>query len=213
MRTITLPALFVAALLALACDNSDSSAPPAGTPAAPSAQPAPAAPTTGPMTSPMTGAMIPSAAPAGSPAGSGESSAASEISWSLPEGWEQIEGSGMRFATLKGPTPGGQPLEISVTVFGGAAGGMLPNINRWRGQVSLPPITDADLPTASEALDLSGRPATLVNLTSPDNAMAIYGLIIPDADRTWFLKLTTESPSAEAQATFREIAQTVRLGQ
>jgi hypothetical protein len=93
--------------------------------------------------------------------------------WTAPAGWSEQPASGMRFATLV--VPGEPPLEVSVSSLGMPAEGreeyILANVNRWRGQMGLPPITvdrlhvggDAD----DETIDLplaDGTKATLVSL-------------------------------------------------
>lgn len=87
--------------------------------------------------------------------------------WTLPEGWQARPGSDIRFATLVIPSEG-KPLELSVTALPKPPGDdenyALVNINRWRGQLRLPPITLADLPQESTQLEVGGTTATLVNL-------------------------------------------------
>lgn len=87
--------------------------------------------------------------------------------WTLPEGWQARPGSDIRFATLVIPAQG-KPLELSVTALPKPPGDdenyALVNINRWRGQLRLPPIALADLPQESTQLDVGGTTATLVNL-------------------------------------------------
>ena len=63
--------------------------------------------------------------------------------WTLPEGWRQKPGSGMRFATLQfGPAD--QPLELTVIPLGVPPGEpsayILSNVNRWRQQLQMPPV-------------------------------------------------------------------------
>jgi hypothetical protein len=121
-------------------------------------------------------------------------SAGGKPQWTLPEGWQQKPGSEMRFATLVLPaeaadaasgattnagansTKGGaslaKPLEVSVTSLPWSAADdtqqLLANVNRWRGQMELKPLTAAELPSETSALELSGEKkttATLVDLT------------------------------------------------
>ena len=68
--------------------------------------------------------------------------------WTLPSGWQQRDGSDIRYATLvlAGDSAAGKPLEVSVTVLpksGDDEDYALVNINRWRGQIGLEPVTDA----------------------------------------------------------------------
>ncbi|MGE5193959.1 MAG: hypothetical protein ACM3U2_15805 [Deltaproteobacteria bacterium] len=86
--------------------------------------------------------------------------------WALPEGWEQLPGSSMRFATLKIPTEG-KPLELSVIPLPTAEGDfdayLLSNVNRWRDQLQLAPISKDELADKVVKIDLAGTPAWLVN--------------------------------------------------
>ncbi|MDP1564328.1 MAG: hypothetical protein Q8M16_23360, partial [Pirellulaceae bacterium] len=64
------------------------------------------------------------------------------IQWKLPEGWTESEGGAMfRIATLKAPSG----IEIFVTELT-AGQEVLSNVNRWQGQLGLPPVTEAAIP-------------------------------------------------------------------
>lgn len=66
--------------------------------------------------------------------------------WTLPEGWQEQAGSGMRAATLIIPAEG-KPLELTVISLPttGVPSELLDNVNRWRGQLQLPPIDERGL--------------------------------------------------------------------
>ena len=91
-------------------------------------------------------------------------------SWALPEGWQTRPGNAIRFATLVIPdeADGGKPLELSVTPLPNTGSDdakyLLDNINRWRGQLRMPPITAAELPAHSSEVQLDGATATVVDL-------------------------------------------------
>jgi hypothetical protein len=89
--------------------------------------------------------------------------AGAEPSWTLPAAWQQLPGSQFRYATLRIPdsTGAGKSQEISVSQAGGD---MLANVNRWRGQLNLPPVSASELETTSQKLDIDGREATYVSL-------------------------------------------------
>jgi hypothetical protein len=86
-----------------------------------------------------------------------------EPTWTLPEGWQQLPGSQFRFATVRVPATeeGGKAQEISVSQAGGD---VLGNVNRWREQLSLPPVAAADLDKDAKMVEIDGREATYVNL-------------------------------------------------
>jgi hypothetical protein len=70
-----------------------------------------------------------------------------EVRWTLPSGWTEDKARRDRVATLLLGS-----LELSVTKLGGTAGGPLANINRWRGQLGLPALAEAELAANSATL-------------------------------------------------------------
>src|SRR5688500_16131105 len=87
--------------------------------------------------------------PATSPSSPSTAAAPSEPGgpWKVPAGWRQdARQRPMRFATfLIGE--GDAAVEVAVSQFPGDVGGLLANVNRWRGQVGLAPVTEAELPS------------------------------------------------------------------
>lgn len=83
--------------------------------------------------------------------------------WSLPEGWQQLPGSQFRFATVRLPAKASsdKPQDITVSQAGGDK---LSNVNRWRGQLNLSPISAAELDSTTEKLEIDGRQAIYVSL-------------------------------------------------
>ena len=94
-------------------------------------------------------------------------SAEGKPQWTLPAGWQQQPGNDLRFATLAIPGEG-KPLEVSVTVLPNSGNDdenyILLNVNRWRGQLGMPPIAKEQMAGESTAIPLEGVTATLVNL-------------------------------------------------
>ncbi len=90
--------------------------------------------------------------------------------WTLPEGWRQKAGSGMRFATLQFGSAE-PPLELTVIPLGVPPGEpsayILSNVNRWRQQLQLPPIAAGELDKQTEKIELDGTTATAVDLRGP----------------------------------------------
>src|SRR5207302_8827214 len=87
--------------------------------------------------------------------------------WTLPPDWKQLPGNAMRYATIQ-IAADGKPLELSVIPLPQSGGDkekyVLDNVNRWRNQLNLKPITAADLATTTKSLTIDGREATLVSL-------------------------------------------------
>lgn len=87
--------------------------------------------------------------------------------WKLPSGWRELPGSEMRYATLM--IEGTPELELSVTKFPSrpdlpVTEQVVMNINRWRGQLSLPPIDDVDLDQQSEVITIADKKGYLINI-------------------------------------------------
>jgi len=62
------------------------------------------------------------------------------LHWNLPAGWSQkYDGDGIRWGSFAGP----DAAVITITRFPGSVGDDLANINRWRAQLGLEPVTSA----------------------------------------------------------------------
>lgn len=121
-----------------------------------------------------------------------------ELAWAVPEGWRRVPGDRpMRVATFEAGEATA-PVEVVVSVFPGDTGGLLANVNRWRGQVGLAPITDAELASQVEAFTADGMQGHTMRLQG--NEMHLLGAAIfePGADRTWFVKAIAPPQVADA---------------
>src|SRR5688500_3764081 len=67
---------------------------------------------------------------------------AGQPQWTVPAGWKQLPGEGMRFATFQVLPDVNPQLELTVTPLGPESAALGPNVNRWRGQVGLSPISE-----------------------------------------------------------------------
>jgi hypothetical protein len=90
------------------------------------------------------------------------------VAWDLPDEWSAElagqTGMGIRYATIY--IPRGQV--VSVTRLSEEGGGLLPNLNRWRDQMKLPPITNyGELDNQCERVPLGdGHVARVVDMES-----------------------------------------------
>ena len=101
--------------------------------------------------------------------------AADRPKWTTPENWEQQDASGMRLATLKIPA-GEATLEMSVIglpAIGDWESQLLDNINRWRGQMKLPPTLAGGLAAETTPLDNAPQGSVAVDLQGADPAGAM----------------------------------------
>ena len=64
----------------------------------------------------------------------------SQDKWFIPKGWEPGKKSSMRIGSFAVKDGNDSSLDISVTAFPGDLGGLLPNVERWLGQIGLKPV-------------------------------------------------------------------------
>ncbi len=106
----------------------------------------------------------------------------------VPAHWRADTDKPMRQGSWSIPGPDGSTADWSITVFPGDVGGDLANVNRWRGQIQLGPISAAELPAALQPISVGGIPGKAVLLPGP--TQTVYGIILPRGPETWFFKFT-----------------------
>jgi len=129
--------------------------------------------------------------------------AASEaVKWTKPANWQEQPLSEMRQGSFRVPGPDGASADVSVVSFPGAAGGLASNLNRWRGQVELPPVSDEELRQATQPVNAGPVEGILVDYASPPQSAKpsrILGAVLETPDRTWFVKMTGPPAFIEMQ--------------
>jgi len=126
---------------------------------------------------------------------------APELSYTVPEGWEEFPPQSIRKANFRVSDESGSA-EIAVTVFPGDVGGMLANINRWRGQIGLPPITEDRIGDLTSPIVISKHRGTLVTLNGSEQS--VFGGILPFHGSTWFFKMQGSTGTVTAQSAAME---------
>lgn len=119
--------------------------------------------------------------------------------WVKPPDW-RVDPQGSQFAMasfLAGPDDPQGVVKITLTRFGGDGGGVIANLNRWRGQLGLPPVTSLD-EQPHTPVTLHQTPAILVNLTG-DNGQGMVGVLAFRKTDSWFVKATGPTAVLEEQ--------------
>jgi len=89
-----------------------------------------------------------------------------QLRWTSPPGWTEERGNAQREATLRFGER--EPkLEISVVRFQGDGGGMLANLNRWRDQLGLEGVGEAELPVQARKLEGAATEVWVADLRGP----------------------------------------------
>jgi hypothetical protein len=137
--------------------------------------------------------------------------------WEVPAGWTELAPTTMILAKfqLTGSDPAAQA-EVTVSAFPGDVGGLLANVNRWRGQLGLPPLAEANLPQAVTPLDVADGKAMLVDVSGTETKTGqparLVGAIIPHGGKTWFFKLLGNvTVAAEQKDAFLKFVQSAKL--
>jgi hypothetical protein len=124
---------------------------------------------------------------------SAPSSAQFKPNWEVPSGWKEVPGGQFLVAKFVLPGGGDAPTAVNVSKSPGDGGGLLANVNRWRGQLGLAPAAEADLAKQVQSLDLPGGKATLADLTGKDartgQPARLLAAVVTREGETWFYKL------------------------
>jgi len=127
--------------------------------------------------------------------------------WQAPADWQNKPGNAMRKGSY---AVGGA--EVAITAFPGDVGGVLANVNRWRGQVGLDPLDDAGLAKATQSLDSNGLKFVVADAgpASP-GGQRILAALLPWQGSTWFFKLAgPDEAVAQAKPAFLSFLKTVK---
>ena len=137
------------------------------------------------------------------------------VEWDTPPGWEKQPPKPMRIGSFLAKDKDGGTADISVSFFGGDAGGVLANVNRWRKQVSLAEVTKNDLDSLTTAVDVEGGKAMLFDMsgTDPQNGKKtrMVAAMVARADGMWVYKmLGDEQTVAQQKEAFVNFVKTAR---
>lgn len=135
-------------------------------------------------------ASVPSASPPKAASGGG-------LKYDAPPEWSPGKANAFSLAAFK-VIDGDAQADITVSTAGGA---LLDNVNRWRGQLSLPPIDAAELAKSASKIETLGTTGDYVEIVGPDGAKreAILGVAAEAGGRTWFVKLKGDAKLAERE--------------
>lgn len=143
-------------------------------------------------------------------------SASDKPSWDIPTSWQAQPASSMLLARFAITDQELGKAEVTVSSFPGDVGGLLANVNRWRNQLGLAPVSEADLTKVTTPLDLNGVKATLVEIenkkngTGPQSNRLIVAVVAREG-HTWFFKMMGDDRViVKEKAAFLKFVQSVR---
>jgi hypothetical protein len=136
----------------------------------------------------------------------------SDLTWTAPATWTAKSASAMRKGSYAIKGDGGEA-DLSITAFPGSTGGLLANLNRWRGQLGLAPLAENELGAATVHLDAGELHLDVVDFsgTAAGKPTRILGAVVPHGSDTWFFKLMgPDALVANEKPAFLEFLRTIK---
>lgn len=134
-----------------------------------------------------------------------------DFTYDAPPEWVQRPPAQFRLLDF-GVRDGGQEVTISVSAV---RGGVVANLNRWRDQVGLPKVEEAELRQSLQKLEVGPLTADYVTLLSPEGSPkpeAIFGATLQARGQQWYFKLNGDAELAKReQPRFEEFVRSIRF--
>ncbi len=129
------------------------------------------------------------------------SNSSSEVKQELkvPDGWKPLPPAPMTLSRYE-VFDGSNSAIVSISRLEGDGGGLLPNINRWRGQINLGKINEDELNRTAQKIKFGNSTATLVDYSgknSKGEQTRMVGIIAPAGSFTMFFKMTGQNSAVE----------------
>jgi hypothetical protein len=149
------------------------------------------------------------ALPAGHPAlpmAGVDKTAAAPLTWTAPAGWKE---SGPRPMRLVSFTMGAPGMECYVALLAGPAGGLEANLNRWRGQMGLAPLSLEEIgrlekiPVLGQQVPLAQMEGNFSGMQSmqgePKKGYALLGTVAASGGQSVFVKMVGPAGAVKEQ--------------
>lgn len=119
--------------------------------------------------------------------------------WQAPAGWQSVSAGQFLVAKFMINGDNGTTADVNVSTSAGDGGGLAANVNRWRGQLGLPPVEEI----ATMTFAVPGGQAQLVDINGTNSqsgqAAEIVGIVVMQPGQTWFYKLMGDPKVVAAQ--------------
>jgi hypothetical protein len=97
----------------------------------------------------------------------------------------------MRFARFQITGQGDQTADMSVVPLPGEGGADLTNVNRWRDQLGLPPVTELEVANLVQNVEISGQQGQLYEIEAGVKRM--LAAVLRTDGVAWFFKMTGDN--------------------
>lgn len=138
--------------------------------------------------------------------------------YATPDSWENQGSSRMIKLGFVAGEPPMKTADITISSFPGDVGGTLANVNRWRRQVGLGPLSENVLEDFVKPVEITGKEGWQVDFTGPSNDEAtgegnrVIVTTLPMEEETWFFKiLGPESAVEDEHEAYREFIDSIEF--
>ena len=138
------------------------------------------------------------------------------LQWKLPAGWQELPAGQFRVASFRVAGAGGKQADVSVIPLPGQAGSDLANVNRWRDQVGLPPVTEEEMSKLAQTVEIAHQRAQLYEQAGPvpgsGQTNRILAAVLRRGGVAWFFKMTGDDALvAQQKPEFVEFLKSLNL--
>lgn len=136
-----------------------------------------------------------------------------KLSYDTPEGWKKGASTGISAASFQ---VANDQKKVAITITPLGKQPVLPNINRWRGQVKLAPISESELSAHMKEIKVGETlTAQVFDIVGPDTEKApqtILAAIIDQDNMSWFVKLHGDNElAAKEKENFEAFVRSLRF--
>ena len=135
--------------------------------------------------------------------------------WQAPKSWKEVDGGQFLAAKFLITGKDNTQAAVNVSTSVGDGGGLAGNVNRWRGQLGLTPLSAEELTKAVKPVKTSAGEASFVEMAGTDartgQPARLVGAMVLIGGQTWFYKLMGDANIvASQQDAFTKFVQTVK---
>jgi hypothetical protein len=142
------------------------------------------------------------------PAPSSTASSGGHPKWTVPAGWKELPGGQFLAAKFAIAGESGGQATVNISTSKGDGGGLAANVNRWRNQLGLGPVSDAELAAMTTPVSATSGKAVLLEMANDSTTLAAIVVTLPG--ESWFYKMMGDGPVVKGQkAAFIQFVQGV----
>ena len=123
--------------------------------------------------------------------------------WQVPAGWKETSAGPFLVSKFLVTGEGGGQASVNVSTSAGDGGGLAANVNRWRQQLGLGALSDAELGNSVTSVDVAGGKVTFADMTGTDmktgGPARLIAAVVPQSGQTWFFKLMGDAKVVERE--------------